>query len=227
MLPLKARAHDKNAPAPIGNAHAPQKAGAFRSVLLAFTAMAGAIDQTFSTKRWTFDDLHQFGERELYEIYDGRLIPIHRPSPTFRHQIVVGNLLRLLFPFVQLRGLGKVLPGPLDVIMAEDNTAEPDLLYISEENMGIAQDWVRGVPDLMVEVISPSSIARDRYEKMEQYARFGVKEYWIIDPAYYSVEILVLNGKHFAVHSIAAEEGVAESKILPGLSVDVAQVFEE
>ncbi|EDY19509.1 protein of unknown function DUF820 [Chthoniobacter flavus Ellin428] len=177
-------------------------------------------------KHWTFADLMQFDETDLYEIYDGRLIPIHRPLPGFYHQLISGQLLRLLDAFIRPRALGKLLIGPLDVIMAEDNTAEPDLLFIARENAGIAQDWIRGTPDLIVEIISPSTIVRDRYDKLEQYARFGVKEYWIVDPANQSLEILALNEKRFVMHSFAAETGKAESRLLPGLTVDLAELFE-
>ena len=78
------------------------------------------------------------------------------------------------------------------------------------------------LPDLVVEILSSSSIRRDRYEKLEQNARFGVKEYrhWIVDPANHSLEILTLQGKQFVVHSSAVETGRADSQVLAGLSVD-------
>lgn len=187
--------------------------------------MAAVLNNPPATKRWTFADLMQFDETERYEIYDGKLIPIGRPSPGVLHQEISGRLLLLLDSFVRSRQLGEVLPGPLDVIMAEDNTAEPDLLFIAKENAGIAQDWVRGTPDLVVEIISTSTIWRDRYDKMEQYARFGVKEYWIVDPANHSLEILTLRDKQFVVHSSAAETGRVESQVLAGLAIDLAQLF--
>jgi Uma2 family endonuclease len=187
--------------------------------------MADMLNHPSSARRWTFADLMQFDETERYEIYDGRLISIGRPSPSFYHQLVASRLLSLLDAFVRSHELGEVLPGPLDVIMAEDNTAEPDLLFIATDNAGIAQDWVRGTPDLLVEIISASTIVRDRYEKREQYARFGVKEYWIVDPANQSLEILVLQDGQLVLHSIAVETGSADSRVLAGLAVDVAQLF--
>jgi Uma2 family endonuclease len=78
---------------------------------------------------------------------------------------------------------------------------------------------------LVVEILSPSSIRRDRYEKLEQYARFGVKEYWIVDPASHAFEILVLEDKRLVVHAIAAESGRVESKLLTGLTIDLTEVF--
>jgi Uma2 family endonuclease len=186
--------------------------------------MATVLSNPSTSKRWTFADLAQFDETERYEIYDGRLIPM-APSPNTYHQRPVTRLFRLLDGFVQSGQLGEVFVAPFDVIMAEDNTAQPDLLFVAKENAGIVQNWVFGAPDLAVEILSPSSIRRDRYEKQEQYARFGVKEYWIVDPANRSLEILTLQDKRFAVHSSAAETGEAVSQVLAGLTVDVAQLF--
>ena len=101
----------------------------------------------------------------------------------------------------------------------------PTCSSIATENLGIARARVEGAPDLVVEILSPSSIRRDRYEKQEQYARFGVKEYWIVDPTSHSVEILTLQDQRFIVHSLATTAGNAESKILAGLSIDVATLF--
>ncbi|HSI15962.1 MAG TPA: Uma2 family endonuclease [Chthoniobacter sp.] len=226
MRLLKARAHDKNAPAPIGNAHALQKAGAGRPFLLAFPAMAAVLNNPPASKHWTFADLAQFDESERYEIYDGRLISM-ATGPDFHHQEISGNLHLLLSGFVRPRQLGKLVYAPADVVLSEDNVVQPDLLFVAKENIGIIQKQVHGTPDLVVEILSTSTLRHDRQNKLELYARFGVKEYWIVDPANRSLEILVLEGKRFTVHSIAAETGLAESKVLSGLSIDVAQIFGE
>ncbi|MEI9898340.1 MAG: Uma2 family endonuclease [Chthoniobacter sp.] len=168
--------------------------------------MAAVLNIPPASKHWTFADLVQFDETERYEIYNGRLIPM-APSPNAFHQRLVSRLHLLLAGFVQTRDLGEVFVAPFDVVLAEDNTAQPDLLFIAMENANIVKDWVFGAPDLVVEILSPSSIRRDRYDKQTQYARFGVKEYWIVDPANHSLEILELQNKQFVVHSSAAETG--------------------
>jgi len=226
MRLLKGRAHDKNARVPIDNAHAPQKAGADRPFLLASPAMAAVLNNPPASKHWTFADLAQFDESERYEIYDGQLIPM-APSPDFHHQEIAANLHLLLSGFVRPRQLGKLVFAPADVVLSDDNVVQPDLLFIAKENLGIIQKQVHGAPDLVVEILSPSTLRYDRQNKLELYARFGVKEYWIVDPANRSLEILVFEGNRFAVHSIAAETGLAESKVLPGLSIDVAHIFGE
>jgi Uma2 family endonuclease len=186
--------------------------------------MAAVLINPSTSKRWTFADLAQFDESERYEIYDGKLIPM-APSPNTYHQRLLKRLFRLLDGFVESRQLGEVFVAPYDVVMADDNIAQPDLLFIAKENAGIVKNWVFGAPDLAIEILSPSSIRRDRYDKQEQYARFGVKEYWIIDPVNRSVEILALAEKRFVIHSLASETGTAESKVLAGLSIDVAALF--
>jgi len=187
--------------------------------------MAAILDQpTPSAKHWTYEDLQRFDESERYEIYDGKLISMS-PSPSIYHQRLLAKLHSLVAAFLHHNPLGEVLFAPLDVVFSEDNTAQPDLLFIANENAGIIKDHVFGAPDLAVEILSPSSIRRDRYDKLEQYARFGVKEYWIIDPANRSVEILALRDGRYVVHSSAAENGAVSSLVLSGLEFEVGQVF--
>jgi Uma2 family endonuclease len=186
--------------------------------------MAAVLNQPPAGKHWTFADLAQFDETERYEIYDGRLIPM-APAPNLHHQRIVGRLYLILVGFTQPRDLGEVILSPADVILSEDNTAQPDLLFVAKENAGILKNQVVGAPDLAIEILSPSSIRRDRYEKLEQYARFGVKEYWIVDLANRSIEILALEGNRFTVHSSAAEKGQVESRVLAGLAINLGQVF--
>jgi Uma2 family endonuclease len=176
------------------------------------------------SRHWIYADLEHFDESERYEIYDGKLISVS-PSPSLYHQRLLTRLSSLLLPFLQQHPIGEVFYAPLDVVFSEDNTAQPDLLFISNENAGIMKDRVFGAPDLAVEILSPSSVTRDRYEKLEQYARFGVKEYWIIDQANRSVEILTLRDSRYVLHASAAEKGTVSSLVLTGLEFDVAQLF--
>ena len=103
---------------------------------------------------------------------------------------------------------------------------KPDLLFIANENAGIIKERVFGAPDLAAEILAPPGIRRDRYEKLEQYARFGVKEYWIIDPANRSVEILSLREGRYVLHSSAAQSGTVSSLVLAGLELEIGRLFE-
>jgi Uma2 family endonuclease len=81
-----------------------------------------------------------------------------------------------------------------------------------------------GVPDLLVEIVSPSSVRRDRYDKKELYARFGVKEYWIGDPANKALEVLTLQAGRYQLHACAEEHGQLTSLVLPGLEFDLTEM---
>lgn len=179
---------------------------------------------SLSARRWTYQDLLGFDESERYEILDGRLISMS-PAPSFYHQQLLGRLYLLISAFLQQHPLGQAAFAPVDVVFAEDNTAQPDLIFIANENAGIIKRQIFGAPDLASEILSPSSIRRDRYEKLEQFARFGVKEYWIVDPANHSVEVLLLRDSRYVLHASAAESGPITSIVLSGLEFDVSQLF--
>ena len=90
----------------------------------------------------------------------------------------------LLYTFVKERDLGTVFPAPCDVVLSNTDVVQPDLLFVSREREHILAggDNVQGAPDLVVEILSPSTAARDRTLKRSLYARHGVREFWLVDP---------------------------------------------
>lgn len=123
-----------------------------------------------------------------YEIIDGELCVTPAPRPL--HQEMVGRLLETLRPFVRVHGLGRVYPGPIDVLLAEGDYLTPDLVFVRQEQLPTVTDrGVESPPDLVIEVISPSTALRDRGLKRERYARFGVPEYWVVDTQFNRVEV--------------------------------------
>src|SRR5438105_15804132 len=150
-------------------------------------ATAAALE----TKHWTYEDYYNLQDEKRYEVIDGQLLMV--PAPDTWHQDWLGNLYLLLRPFVKRHRLGRVFMAPVDVILDDENVVQPDLIFVSAARSAIIQKrGIFGAPDLVVEMISSSSVRRDRYEKSALYARFGVKEYWIGDPANKSLEPLVL-----------------------------------
>ncbi len=169
-------------------------------------------------KRWTYEDYYRLDDERRYELYRGELIPL--PSPGSSHQREVFKLARLISDFVEQRKAGEVFIAPLDVILDDENTAQPDLIFIAKANAGIVRDrGIFGAPDLVVEILSPGSIRRDRYEKLGLYAEFGVKEYWIVDRANQSLEVLTLDAGKYRIHATAGETGHVTSKVVRGLKV--------
>jgi Uma2 family endonuclease len=116
-----------------------------------------------------------------YEIIEGELYV--SPAPTFKHQRVTTRLTSTLDVHTRVRHLGEVVTAPCDVYLAHTSIVQPDILYISRERSSIITEAnVQGAPDLVVEVISPSSTKTDKETKRDLYAKFGVHYYWVVEP---------------------------------------------
>jgi Uma2 family endonuclease len=112
------------------------------------------------------------------------------PSPTLRHQLVLGHLYRDLSAFVEANGLGQVFFAPLDVVFSDFDVVEPDLLFVGRKRQErLDRACVRGAPDLVVEVLSPTTRRIDATAKLRLFERSGVAEYWMIDPDREWVEV--------------------------------------
>ncbi|WP_254411242.1 Uma2 family endonuclease [Dyadobacter diqingensis] len=162
---------------------------------------------------------------DLTQIINGK--EIMSPSPKSSHQKISKKLQRIMDGYVENEKLGEVFNAPLDVIFEENiNRVQPDLIFISRDNLGIVKDWIRGVPDLLVEIISKSSFHLDTIEKRELYERYGVKEYWIVWPEYAAIEVYVLENNRYKLFSTATDDQVIQSKLLDGLAFSAGQLFE-
>ena len=139
------------------------------------------------------------------------------PSPKTAHQRVVGSLYACSREHVTTHGLGEVFIAPFDVVLTDNDIVEPDIVYVSNERSSIiTEDNIRGVPDLLVEVLSPSNIERD---KRNLYARCGVPYYWIVDPAERTVTELKLVERAYGVVSAPAGEAVFAPRLFPELTI--------
>lgn len=162
---------------------------------------------------------------DLTQIINGK--EIMSPSPKSSHQKISKKLHRIMDGYVEKEKLGEVFNAPLDVIFEENiNRVQPDLIFISRDNLEIVKDWIRGVPDLLVEIISKSSFHLDTIEKKDLYERYGVKEYWIVWPEYATIEVYVLENNRYKLFSTATDDQVIQSKMLSGLAFSAGQLFE-
>jgi Uma2 family endonuclease len=178
-----------------------------------------------------FDDSDSF----YYELLNGELVAKSAPSPF--HQRISRNIFRALDNFIITNNLGEVLYAPIDVFLDEYNATQPDVLFLSPEKQHlVTPHGVQGAPDLVVEIISPSSIKRDRGDKMKLYERCGVGEYWLVDARTRSVEVYVnglINGvQDFELRDVfidTASESAApvlvRSVILHDFTMSLAAVF--
>jgi Uma2 family endonuclease len=168
----------------------------------------------------TYDDyiaLPEDGPR--YELYEGELIVMPATSP--RHQAVIVNLFIAVAQHVWGHGLGDVSPASIDVILSHVTVVQPDLVYVDTAGPGIVTDGgVEGTPTLVVEVLSPSTEARDRGVKQALYAQYGVPFYWIVDPATRTVQALRLRRDSYEAVATLDETAPAALPPLAGLRLD-------
>lgn len=175
------------------------------------------------SKEWTVEDFLLLEESNLpCELINGELFM--SPAPNLTHQIVLSNLNDIIKAYARKTG-GIAMFSPVDVYLDQKNVFQPDLLYVRKENLGILKErGLDGAPDLTVEIISPSNGFKDRNQKRKLYQKFGVKEYWIIDPANRSIEIYDFVFDETPVLYLV-EEGTVTSKLLPNLSFNLADLF--
>jgi Uma2 family endonuclease len=174
--------------------------------------------------KYTHADLLQLPEDgKIREIIDGELYVT--PSPLNYHQKIVLNLTGAFWQFLEIHPLGELRFAPLDVILSDHNVLQPDLLLVLNEHKDILQDWVRGAPDLVIEILSPSTEARDRGIKLKAYARYGVREYWIVDPVAQVVEVYRLSAGGLHLAATCAKGNTVETPLLPGFSLAVDSIF--
>ena len=183
--------------------------------------MAAVLEK--QAKRWTYEEYYKLDDNQRHEIFDGNLLMA--PAPDTWHQSWLNDINLFLSQFVKRQKLGRIFIAPIDVVLDPENTVQPDIVFVSADNAGIIQRRaIFGTPDLLIELISPSSVRRDRYDKKELYARFGVKEYWIGDPANKSLEILTLKEGRYELYCAAETQGKLNSLVLAGLEFDLTEI---
>lgn len=155
---------------------------------------------------------------DLTQIINGK--EIEMPSPLTNHQKISRLLQKFFEKFIEENQLGEIFNAPLEVIFEEGvNRVQPDLIFVSKDNYSIIQDWIRGVPDLLVEVVSKGSFYIDTIDKKEIYQKYGVKEYWIVFPEYDTIEVYSLENQSFKLFSRGTDEEIVKSKLLAGLEI--------
>jgi len=161
-----------------------------------------------------------------YELIRGRLIMSPGPSPL--HQIILRKLSRFFEDIEESSG-GLGLIAPMDVVFSDDTILQPDFLYLSKQQRHLVNKHVQGAPDLVIEILSDSTGRRDRTEKLDLYAKYGVPEYWIVDPATQVFEFLLLDpSKDGGKYVIEQQpDNHYRSPLLPEIEIDLAAFWGE
>ena len=163
-------------------------------------------------------------EERRYELIEGEMYMV--PSPTTGHQRTAVELETVLVGFVRSRGLGEVLHAPLDVVLSDEDVLQPDIMFVSKHRSSIVTSSnIQGAPDLVVEILSPGTAKRDRTIKRARYGRFGVREYWIVDPESKSLEVTRAGESGLETVRVYPEGTVATSPLLEGLRIEVSTIF--
>lgn len=159
----------------------------------------------------------------LVELSEGELIILSPPSDA--HQSASLNLSFALYTFVQAHQWGVVRYAPLPVRLWPGKIREPDVLFVAAEHAERIGDQVYGPPDLVAEIVSPSTARTDRQQKLVEYAQAGITEYWILDPAERTVEVYTLREGAYVSRGRYGAGETAESGLLSGFVVAVDTIF--
>ena len=173
--------------------------------------------------KFNYKDYLQLPENKRYEIIDGDLFMV--PSPNESHQHILTNILYILINYVRRNKLGAIYCAPFDILFSDEDIVQPDVIFVSNENKKvITKDNIKGSPDLLVEILSPSTSKRDIGIKKKLYARHGVREYWIVDPERETVDVFRLKGREFEGKRYGAQDCLSCS-VIKNLIIEVKEIF--
>lgn len=175
--------------------------------------------------RWSEEDFLQFHTNRMAELVDGRLEIL--PMPTWLHQLIVKFLTKKIDETILQGAGGAVLFAPLPTKLFPGTIREPDILYVAAENLPKPDEKYPSTIDLAMEVVSEGAEARKRdYEdKRIDYAKAGVREYWIVDPEQSLVSVLTLNGSEYETVQECRPGDSARSLLLSGLTIAVNDIL--
>lgn len=160
-----------------------------------------------------------------YQLVDGELYMA--PAPSRRHQFISGEIEYALRKYLEQNPVGVIYDAPFDVQLSDTTVVQPDISYFSKKRLArLTEHGAEGAPDLVVEILSPKTAVLDLGVKREIYARTGVVELWIIDPAADEVKIYRLREDVQLPATTLGAGGTLSTPLLPGFSIDLARVFE-
>ena len=181
------------------------------------TATESAVKQTYKDYCATPDD-------ERYELLDGKLTMV--PAPNMKHQRLVLRLAEKLNAFSEAHRLGEVYVAPCDVFLSDTDVVQPDVLFISRaREHTVTDDDVRGAPDLVIEILSPSTAKKDQGPKRDLYGRHGVLEYWIVDPTAETIAVHRQEDGRLQPAETFGRRDTLRTAVLNGLQLKLDDVF--
>jgi Uma2 family endonuclease len=196
---------------------------ALASPSLGDDARMGAVEKV--RPRVSFADLERAPEDgRRYELYDGEVYVVPAPIPL--HQVVQYTLAEELRAICRQHG-GFAVGSPIDIVFSDYDVVQPDLIVFGPARAHLVDlhTAIRHAPDLCVEILSPSTQAADRGRKLQMFARYGVPEYWIVDPVSASIEVHRLEAGSYLLVQRAAGDDQVRSSVLPGAALRAGSIF--
>jgi Uma2 family endonuclease len=175
--------------------------------------------------RISYADLARMPEDgRRYELYDGEVFVV--PAPFARHQVTQHRVVQALDAYAKQSG-GFAVDSPIDIVFSEYDVLQPDVVFFTAARRQLIDldRVIRDAPDLCVEVLSPSTASTDRGKKMQMFARYGVPEYWIVDPVATTIEIYELEAGRFELRRTISGDDAVTSRTLPGCSFVASSIF--
>lgn len=183
------------------------------------------MERERSSTKLTYADYVALPDDGLrHEIIDGEHYVT--PSPATRHQRISRNLLHLIQTYLDTHPIGEILGAPFDALLSEFDIVVPDILYLSRERVRfLTEKNLQGPPDLVIEILSPSTRSRDERLKRDLYERVGVQEYWLVDPLRDVILVYRRETSRFAAPTQFERGNVVTTGLLPGLQLPVDKVL--
>lgn len=174
--------------------------------------------------KFTYQDYLLTPSDKSYELIEGELLMTPAPAPS--HQRIARKLFEILNAYVASNASGEIFFAPVDVYLSEETVVQPDLLYIESKRLGIVKEKnIQGAPDLVVEILSPATKDRDTEIKRKLYWKYGVREYWIVDPDARTTEIMVLKESGYETSRVFPAGTKVHSPLFKDLSFDATNLF--
>lgn len=174
-------------------------------------------------QRLTYEDYANLDDGNRYELVDGQL-ELMSPGPSVTHQMVSAKL-----QFALTESCGDdyfVVSAPIDLILSASEVRQPDLVLIHRSRLDIlSKRGIIGIPDLVAEILSPSTMKRDKLDKLRVYAQYQIPEYWIIDHNSRVLEQYTLGSTHFELVNLYQEDEQVQSEILPRVSFTMNEIM--
>lgn len=172
----------------------------------------------------TYDDYTSVDDGNRYELVQGQL-ELMSPAPTITHQLISRHMHNSISHSCESDYF--ILYAPVDVILSAEEVRQPDLVLLHRSRIDILHNrGIEGTPDLVIEILSPATLKRDKIDKLKTYARYQIPEYWIVEPSSGILEQYTLQGKQYKIYNVYQQDDLVTSPNVPCISFTMKEIME-